>query len=279
MSSVCYILKSFSIGDRSKMVYFLSREQGVLHLFVNSINKKKSFLRSFCRLNIDYYGVSDKKKLSNIEPDININFITNNWPYEILMSAYYLNELILKLLPKEVIDPDFFDIYERSLLELDALCMLYKKSNSDDISDFNNKLSLHLRMFEWKLLQVCGYGFNLSQDKSGDNINPDIFYICNPGEMPEIILDKNIANNLDKDIDIDIYKARYEKNIFKGSELIKIYNLDWSDNNILKAIKILMRNNIMYYTNGYVFESRRSLQQYFKQQDFSKQKLKKGVES
>ena len=32
-------------------------------------------------------------------------------------------------------------------------------------------------------------------------------------------------------------------------------------------------------TNGYVFESRRSLQQYFKQQDFSKQKLKKGVES
>ena len=71
MSSVCYILKSFSIGDRSKMVYFLSREQGVLHLFVNSINKKKSFLRSFCRLNIDYYGVSTPlSQASNIStPD------------------------------------------------------------------------------------------------------------------------------------------------------------------------------------------------------------------
>ena len=46
-------------------------------------------------------------------------------------------------------------------------------------------------MFEWKLLQVCGYGFNLSQDKSGDNIKPDLFYICNPGEIPEIIIDKN----------------------------------------------------------------------------------------
>lgn len=274
MSSTCYILRSFLIGDRSMMVYFITRDKGVLHLFVNSINKKKPLLRSFCKLNIDYYGVSDKKKLSKLEADLNINLTTNNWPYEILMSAYYLNELILKLLPKEVIDPDFFDIYERSLLELDALCVLYKKTSCDQVSDFNTKLSLYLRMFEWKLLQVCGYGFNLSQDKLGDDINPDLFYICNPGEMPEI-LDKNIDNNLDK----NIYKTRYDKNIFTGSELIKIYNLNWSDNNILLAIKILMRNNIRYYTNGYIFESRRSLQQYFKQQYLNKQKLNKGVES
>ena len=42
------------------------------------------------------------------------------------MSAYYLNELILKLLPKEVADEELFFLYERSLKELDALSILQK---------------------------------------------------------------------------------------------------------------------------------------------------------
>lgn len=253
-----YILRSFPVGDRSMMIYCLTQNRGVLHLFANNVGKKKALLRCFCKLNISYHGSGDKKKLRNIESDSSFNII-NNWPYELLMSAYYINELILKLLPKEVSDKDFFDIYERSLLELDALSVLYNKK---DNNDFNFNLNYHLRIFEWKLLIVCGYGFNFSKDQIGEDINPDLFYICEPGEMPNIVSDIILENVENK----NIAKNRYLQNIFTGGEIIKIQNFDWKSQDILSAVKILMRNTIMYYTNGYVFESRRSLQQYFKQQ-------------
>jgi recombinational DNA repair protein (RecF pathway) len=261
-----FVLRSFPVGDKSLMVYLFTLEHGVLHLFANISQKKKAMLRSFSKINIDYFGSGDKKKLKDIEVDLSdmsLYFKQGVWPYEILMSAYYLNELILKLLPKEISDPELFCLYERSLRELDVLSILQNEQNkSQNIGEDDMKQNLHLnlnmclRSFEWRLLNTCGYGFDLKNDKDGNTIDPGFYYICSPAQLPEL---KCVKYKPSADL-----KQRLAGDIYLGEELIKINSGDWSDNNIKIALKSLMRKNIAYYTNGVKFESRVALQQYFK---------------
>lgn len=258
----CFVLRSFPVGDRSLMVYCFTFNHGLLHLFSNISQKKKAMLRSFSKINIDYFGSGDKKKLKDIEVDLSdasLNFKQSAWPYEILMSAYYLNELILKLLPKEIADQELFLLYERSLKELDALAILQKDKLNKDKKAIESELHLNLNMclrsFEWRLLNTCGYGFDLKEDKDGNLVKPDNYYICSPAQLPEL-----------KDIKYDHIdlKQRLLDDIYLGEELIKINSGDWKDKNVQVALKCLMRKNIAYYTNGVKFESRVALQQYFK---------------
>jgi DNA repair protein RecO (recombination protein O) len=259
----CFVLRSFPVGDRSLMVYCLTFNHGLLHLFANISQKKKAMLRSFSKVNIDYFGSGDKKKLKEIEADVtdtSLYFNQSTWSYEILMSAYYLNELILKLLPKEIVDQELFLLYERSLKELDALAILQKdKLNKDKKSiekQLHSNLNMCLRSFEWRLLNTCGYGFDLKNDKDGNAIESGFYYLCAPTQLPER---KDVKYNSDADL-----KRRLLDDIYHGEELIKINSGYWSDNNTQIALKSLMRKNIAYYTNGVKFESRVALQQYFK---------------
>lgn len=62
-----------------------------------------------------------------------------------MMSVWYMNELLLRLLPSEDPHPGVFAIYENSILEFAA----------------NNKSYAHiLRHFEWSLLEQIGYGLD-----------------------------------------------------------------------------------------------------------------------
>ena len=290
-----YILKSFPVGEKSQMVYCLSESSGVMHLFANynKSNKKHSnklaLLRSFCKLDISYkhsrarranYNQQASGQLTYFEaaPDRIVN--THNWSYELLMSAYYLNELIIKLLPKEVGDKSLFDLYEKTLLYLDKLAIDFSK-NKDldkdlDNNNFNILLSLYLRSFEWNLLNHCGYGIDLSVDSNSEALISEMCYLCQPATRVEkatkFILDDNKSeNNKSENNKSENNKLeRYTQGIFTGSELIKIASGSWDDPAILLALRYLLRLNISYYTNGAVFESRVALGYYFKQQKTAK---------
>jgi DNA repair protein RecO (recombination protein O) len=259
----CFVLRSFPVGDRNLMVYCFTFNNGLLHLFANISQKKKAMLRSFSKINIDYFGSGDKKRLKDIDielTDASLYFKQSTWPYEILMSAYYLNELILKLLPKEIADQELFLLYERSLKELDALAILQKDKSHKDKKiieqQLHSNLNICLRSFEWRLLNTCGYGFDLKNDKDGNAIDPGFYYLCSPAQLPEL---KGVKYNSDLGL-----KQRLLDDVYSGEEIIKINSGDWKDNNIQVALKSLMRKNIAYYTNGVKFESRVALQQYFK---------------
>jgi DNA repair protein RecO (recombination protein O) len=76
-----------------------------------------------------------------------------------LLSAYYLNELILRLLPRQDPHPGIFDVYEQALRELVG------------------REEPALRIFEKRLLDELGYGLLLDREAgSGLPINPDATY-------------------------------------------------------------------------------------------------------
>src|SRR5699024_11687839 len=69
------------------------------------------------------------------------------------MSAWYMNELILRLLAREDPHPVVFDAYQLALQDLSI------SANPDTQGAL--PLTAILRRFEWTLLQEAGYGLDL----------------------------------------------------------------------------------------------------------------------
>jgi DNA repair protein RecO (recombination protein O) len=63
-----------------------------------------------------------------------------------LMSGWYMNELLLRLLPREDAHPVLFDAYDTALTQLAA----------------GSRAAAALRRFEWTLLRETGYGVDQS---------------------------------------------------------------------------------------------------------------------
>lgn len=86
-----------------------------------------------------------------------------------LLAAFYINELLMRLLHKHEPCPELFDSYENALMSL---------------SGCNNEQSI-LRLFEKRLLETLGYGLVLDHDViSGKPIEDDILYYYRPDSGP-----------------------------------------------------------------------------------------------
>ncbi|MDU0354168.1 DNA repair protein RecO [Paraglaciecola aquimarina] len=78
-----------------------------------------------------------------------------------LFSAMYINEILNRLLPKEVPHPELYSLYQKSLELLNSDC----------------KIEPCLREFELNLLTELGYGFDLTCEfDSGQAIDPNSEY-------------------------------------------------------------------------------------------------------
>ena len=86
-----------------------------------------------------------------------------------LISAFYLNELLLRLLQRNDPQEHLFGAYYRALEALGS-------------SASNEAIEIGLRQFEWTLLQESGYAPDLSQDARGQNIDPERQYRWEPGQ-------------------------------------------------------------------------------------------------
>jgi len=81
-----------------------------------------------------------------------------------LLCAFYLNELLMKLLPREDPHPGLYEGYVQALLDLGEGAPL------DDT----------LRRFEWVLLRETGYAPDLSCDMADEPIDSERFYRWRP---------------------------------------------------------------------------------------------------
>ncbi len=88
-----------------------------------------------------------------------------------LMCGMYLNELVMKLLPREDSHPLLFESYAATLMTL---------AESDEHSAI-------LREFETQLLAELGYGLQLEKDvKTGELLQPDTLYRYDPLAGPMV---------------------------------------------------------------------------------------------
>ncbi|MBP6597250.1 MAG: DNA repair protein RecO [Arenimonas sp.] len=75
---------------------------------------------------------------------------------EALMAAFYVNELVLRLLPRQDPAPELFERYALLRQELGGTA----------------PLAWTLRRFERDLLEVLGYGLPLDQEEDGSRVDP-----------------------------------------------------------------------------------------------------------
>ncbi|UOF93884.1 MAG: DNA repair protein RecO [Bordetella sp.] len=148
-ASDAYILYSKPWRETSIIVQIFSRDYGRISMIAKGAKQPYSQLRpilsTFQPLIISWSGKNDIKILTRAELN-GIRFLSGSS----LMPAWYMNELIIRMLPFEDSCPKLFDAYDIALRKLSS------KNN------MINKNILHF--FEWVLLRETGYGTDLLEE-------------------------------------------------------------------------------------------------------------------
>ncbi len=153
-----YMLHASAWRETSLVVQAFSREHGCLALVAKGAKRPYSTLRpvltAFQPLSLSWAGGGEVKTLTRAE-------IAGVRPLVggALMSAWYMNELLLRLLPREDAHPVLFDAYDAALAQLAG----------------GSRAAGALRRFEWILLRETGYGVDEDEPDFDDPlIEPEL---------------------------------------------------------------------------------------------------------
>ncbi|MGH8397571.1 MAG: DNA repair protein RecO [Gammaproteobacteria bacterium] len=159
MLTPAYVLHQHDWRETSRVVEILSRDYGKLGVVARGARRAKSpwraLLRPFQPLLLSWMGGGELMTLIGAEPSAASHLLYGRS----LLSGFYMNELLLRLLPRQDPHPVLFDQYA------DVLGRLMQDINPS------------LRLFEKHLLTALGYGLNLDRDAiSGELVQADAVY-------------------------------------------------------------------------------------------------------
>ncbi len=143
-----YLLHSTPYRETSLIVDLFTREHGRIAAVAKGAKRPHSSLRAalmqFQPLRVSYAGRNELRTLTSAEWTGGSTTPRG----DALLCAFYLNELLVRLLPREDAHPALFDSYAQTLEELAGGATL------DEV----------LRRFEWTLLRETGYAPDLEHD-------------------------------------------------------------------------------------------------------------------
>lgn len=154
-----YVLHHHDWRETSRLVEIFSRDHGRLGAVARGARRAQSpwraVLQPFRPLLLSWTGGGELVTLMGAEAGGEPEPLSGAE----LMSAYYMNELLLRLLPRHDIQPDLFRHYAGALRRL------------------RRATAPALRIFEKQLLSALGYGLTLDRDvASGEPLQPDAVY-------------------------------------------------------------------------------------------------------
>ncbi|MFQ5660574.1 MAG: DNA repair protein RecO [Gammaproteobacteria bacterium] len=157
----CYILHQRAYRETSLILEVFSREHGRLSLVAKGAKRGKAGIRNLMqvthRLAVAWSIRSQMGTLTAIEPDGPTCNLRGRW----LIAAFYLNELLMRMLHRHESHPELFDAYHTALTRLAG----------------QEAEQATLRIFEKNLLRSLGYGLILDHDvASGKLIDNDRDY-------------------------------------------------------------------------------------------------------
>lgn len=154
-----YVLHSYPFRETSLIVEVFSRDHGRVALLARGARRPRSVLRglllAFQPLELGWAGKGEVPTLMKAEWQGGQPLLSG----KALFFGYYLNELLLHLLPREDTHASLFAAYAAVLRRF-----------ADDLQEAD------LRRFERALLQELGYGLTLTHDEQGVVIDPDAHY-------------------------------------------------------------------------------------------------------
>lgn len=201
-----FILHRRPYRETSYLVDCFSQEHGLVSFVAKGVRRakspNKSALQPFQLLDLQLYGRHELKNLKRAEIKHKPIALTAG----ALFSAMYLNELLTRLLPKELPVEDLFLHYQQTLEWL----------------GHHSELEIGLRQFELKLLDELGYGFDFSCEwQNQQPLEGELYYTFMP-EQGFQLLPQSVSH----------------KHCFRGADLLDIASGNWHKNSLLAAKKL-----------------------------------------
>jgi DNA repair protein RecO (recombination protein O) len=221
-----WLLHHRPFRDSSQILDILSLDQGRLAVVAKGSRGAKSklrgILRPFLPLQLSWFIRSDLGTLTGAE----MNGAPLSLSGDALLSGYYVNELILKLLHRHDPQPEIFAAYSRTIERLAG----------------GKEVAAYLRQFEIELLRILGYALNLDHDT--ETTEP-----LRPQQQYEYRVEQGLVPVSDRDGPM----------VFRGAEIDAIRNQQFADPAVLKNAGSLLRNVIAYHLDGKELKSRKVL--------------------
>ena len=221
-----YVLHHRPFRDTSQLLDVFSREHGKVTLVARGSRSAKSRLRGVLRpfqaLRLSWFLRSDLGTLTGAEIDAAPLPLDG----DALLSAYYVNELVLNFLHRHDPQPEIFDVYAQAIEALSR----------------SNQVAPNLRVFEMELLRLLGYALNLEYEANHDEpLEEERFYEYRVEQGP-----------------VGVSRSEGPM-IFAGARLRGIAESRFHDPAVLRDAGRLLREVIRHHLDGRELKSRKVL--------------------
>jgi DNA repair protein RecO (recombination protein O) len=227
-----YVLHSYPYNETSLIVEAFSRRLGRVALIAKGARRPRSAMRgvlhAFQPLRLTWSGSGELNTLVTAEWQGGMPFLSGFG----LMCGFYVNELILRLLPRDDSHENLFDAYAESLGRLGR----------------GDPTAAVLRGFEKRLLAELGYAMLLDRDAdSGAPIDPARHYLYDPERGP-------IAANGGSENPAGGFPGG--EMVVRGSTLIDLDRDDFTSGQTQHQARALMRALISQRLHGQTLHTR-----------------------
>ncbi len=221
-----FVLHSYAWRETSLIVETLSRDFGRMALVARGAKRPTSQFRGilmpFSPLAVSWSGRSELKTLVRAEWQGGLAPLRG----EGLLAAFYLNELLVRLLPRADAHPALFASYVQSLAAL---------------AGEDSGLERVLRCFELDLLRDLGVAPSFQFCGDGEPIDPREWY--------RVDLQRGVQRSVDPN----------DPDRLRGVAVMALGRRDLSDPPVLAAVQPLLRRLIGYHLEGRPLNARRVL--------------------
>jgi DNA repair protein RecO (recombination protein O) len=226
--AAAFLLHAYPYSETSLILEVFARDHGRLALLARGARRPRSALRgvllAFQPLELGWFGGGEVKTLAKADWLGGVPFLRG----EGLLLGYYLNELLLKLLPREDAHAALFDAYAAALAAL-----------SQGAMGVAELAAAELRRFEKTLLKELGYGLVLEREAGGQPIEATAGY--------RYQVERGAVRAADSESGLAV----------AGKTLLDLAADDYADPRSLAESKQLMRHLLAHHLSGQVLQTRR----------------------
>ncbi|MCX7153617.1 MAG: DNA repair protein RecO [Betaproteobacteria bacterium] len=210
-----FVLHSYPYRETSLLVEVFSRRHGRLVVVARGARRPRSAMRgsllAFQPLLLAWSGRGEVRSLHGVEWQGGQPLLSG----DALLCGFYLNELMIKLLPREDAHEKLYDNYQ------EALKRLAMEADSAPV----------LRSFEKQMLKELGYALDLERESvTGASVEADRLYTYEPDRG---VLEMNGARRHEAD-----------GPVMPGGALLAMSRDDYRDASVQQHSKALMRTLI-----------------------------------
>lgn len=221
-----YVLHHRPFRDSSQILDIITRDHGKIALVARGSRGSKSrlagLLRPFLPLRVSWVARSDLGTLTGADADGAPLGLRG----DAMLSAFYVNELMLNFLHRHDAQPEIFDLYKQ------VISVLGSTSN----------ISVSLRSFELQLLSLLGYAVNVEHvSGTQQDLDSEQYYDYRVEQGP---------------VPVNRTEGRL---VFSGAVLKSIQAQMFDDPKVLRAANRLLREVIAYHLGGKELKSRKVL--------------------